>query len=130
MKIIDVINAADGRICGSEAFLWGCYGSDAIYLNFSDINNQEVIGCIFDRKNQEVYELEVSIPQSDTHFKWFNPDTFEAIEQFSKNRQLDVWTAYDDVEYKQVSQEDQIIQYVRDVVATYYDAMLDGEETQ
>ena len=44
MKLIDVILAAEGRVSGGSEYCWNCWGYNARFMEFADVDGQVVIG--------------------------------------------------------------------------------------
>ena len=120
MKLIDVVVAADGRVCGGSEFCWNCWGPNARFMDFADADGQEFANCVFDCKTYEVYDLQIHVPGYDQCFIWWNPESKAAFIQEAKVRNLDPLRAYDNVYFTEVD-EKTIIEYLKDVSATYYD---------
>lgn len=124
MKVLDVIIACHGRINGGDPYLWHSFGPNANYLEFRDADGQGYAHCIYDTENYGVYYIHCEIPGQDQCFQWINPD-YET-EYFAEclEHNTDPRIAYDDVEYDEtVKDETQILRYLTDVGATYYDDM-------
>lgn len=122
MKLLDVILAADGRVSGGSEFLWNCWGVNARFMDFADIEGQEVINCVFDCKTFIVYEIQVHVPHQDKCFIWWNQDYALDRHNEARVRNIDPMLAYDNVYYSEVDQST-ILEYVKDVSATYYDQL-------
>ena len=121
MKIIDVILAAEGRVSGGSEYGWICYGPEARFMDFSDADRREVCNVVFDSKTQLVYEVQIFVPGYDQCFAWWDPGHIEFHHNESLNRGHDPLVAYDDVKFTVVDSEERILQYLKDVSATYYD---------
>ena len=123
MKLIDVVVAAEGRVCGGESFQWNCWGNNAQFMEFADVAGSEVCNIVFDTKTFDVYDLALYVPNTDQCFKWFNPEFKDAHTNECKVRNVDPMTAWDDVKFVEVTDANLIIQYLKDVVATLYDEL-------
>jgi len=121
MKLIDVILAAEGRIRGGERYMWNCYGDDARFMEFSDVDGLEFCQVVFDTKTYDVYEIELSVPGTDQCFKWLNPDTMGAMFNESRVRNIDPFIAWDNVYFTELTDLDTTMEYLKDIAATYYD---------
>lgn len=115
-----ITEACEYRICGGDDYLWNCYGPNARHLDFNDRDGTECVGIIFDTKTQVVYEIGVSVPGYDQAFGWHNPDYLEAYIKECEAHNIEPYQAWDDVYYQQMD-ADTLLQYVKDIVGTYYD---------
>lgn len=122
MKLLDVIVAAEGRVSGGSEYCWNCWGSNARFMDFADVNGQEFANCVFDCKTYEVYDLQIHVPGRDQCFIWWNPEFKDAHHNEAKMRNVDPLQAYDKVYFTEVD-KDTIIEYLKDVTATYYDKL-------
>ena len=120
MKLIDVILAAEGRVSGGAEFQWNCWGDHARFMEFADVDGQEFCSCVFDCKTYNVYDIQIHVPGYDQCFIWRNPEFVDAYLQESRVRDIDPNKAYDNVYFTEVD-EKTMMEYVKDVAATYYD---------
>lgn len=123
MKLIDVIVAAEGRVSGGSEYRWYCWGYNARFMEFADIDGQEFCTVVFDCKTYDVYDLQILVPGHDQYFIWWNPDFKEAHHNECKVRDINPLTAYDDIFFTEVDKTT-ILEYLKDVAATYYDNLL------
>ena len=122
MKLIDIINAAEGRVSDGEKFMWNCWGEHARYMEFVDADGLEFCSAIFDTKTFDVYIVDLYVPGTDQCFRWFNPGFKDAYLQESKMRNIDPMSAWgDNVFYEELTDNNQLIEYTKDISATYYD---------
>ncbi len=121
MKLIDVIVAAEGRVCGGEKFQWHCWGDNARFMEFADADGMEFCDVVFDTKTYEVYDLNLFVPGTEQCFKWFNPEFKDAYVNECKMRDIDPLIAWDNVTFSELTDINTIIDYVKDIGATYYD---------
>lgn len=128
MKLLEVIIAAEGRVCGGEKYQWNCYGDHARFMEFTDVDGQEFCNVVFDTKTFTVYEVELFVPGTDQCFKWFDPGFKDSLINEAKVRNVDPITAWDDVYFLVLNDLDTIMQYLKDIAATYYDDLPVYEE--
>lgn len=121
MKLLDVITAAGGRTSGGDPYQWHCFGENAQYLEFRDINGNGCSHCIFDTKNYTVYQIHVDIPEQDRAFQWTNPSYVLAYLEECKKLNVDPNEAWDNVKYSIVNDEQTILQYIENIGNGYYD---------
>ena len=128
MKLLDVITAAGGRVSGGDPFLWKCFGSNANYMEFRDVDGEGVSHCIFDTKTYEVYQIHVEVPLTSNEagapelaFQWTNPDYVQQYLDECKAHDVDPNVAWDNFRYTLVHSESLILKYVKDIGETNYE---------
>lgn len=121
MKLLDIINACEGRVCGGDTFQWHCWGDYARFMEFADADGMEFCTVVFDSKTYDVYDIELFVPGTDQCFKWFNPEFKDAFVNESKVRDVELLKAWDNVYFTELTDLDTVIQYTKDIAATYYD---------
>ena len=121
MKLLDVINAAEGRVCGGDNYQWHCWGDNARFMEFADADGMEFCTVVFDTKTYDVYDLELFVPGTGQCFKWFNPEFRDAVVNESKVRDVELLKAWDNVYFTELTDLHTVIQYTKDIAATYYD---------
>jgi hypothetical protein len=121
MKLIDVIIAAEGRVIDGDRYTWRCYGDSARYMEFADADGLEFCTVLFDTKTFDVYELDLFVPGTDQCFKWLNPDTMGAMFNEARVRNVDPFHAWDKVQFSEITDPNTMMEYVKDIAATYYD---------
>lgn len=121
MKLIDLITAAEARISeGSEA-LWDCWNGEGRWIDFVDQDNTPYCAAIYNNKSFEVHYISVDVPGYDQAFQWLSPLYKDAYYAEAKRKKQDPELFVDNIFYTNVDSEERILEYVRDVCATYYD---------
>ena len=128
MKLIDVITAAEGRISGGDKFQWKCWGDNARFMEFADINGSEFCSVVFDTKTYDVYDIEIFIPDTDICFRWFNPTFIDSYINEAKVRNIDYMLAWDSIKFIPVNDVQVIIEYIKDVMSSFYENLAVPEE--
>jgi hypothetical protein len=128
MKLLDVITASGGRVSGGDPYLWSCYGDNAQFMEFRDTTGNGYSHCIFDTKTYDVYEIYVEVPLTTNEaeapsqcFRWINPQVLQAYLDTCKVRNVDPNIAYDDIRHNEISSEELILEYIKDIGEGYYD---------
>ena len=128
MKILDVMQAAGGRVSGGDPYLWDCYGSKANFMEFRDVDGNGYSHCIFDTKTYQVYEVHVEVPLTTNEadapqqaFRWIDPEYLPAYLKECKDRDESPVYAWDDFKYVDISSDATILEYVKDIGEGYYD---------
>ena len=119
MKLLDVLQAAKGRVVGGSEFQWKCW-PDAQFMDLSDIDGTEVAGCVFSRKNHDVYEVECHVYDDEISYKWVAPEWRKALKDEAKERGIDNKNAYDDVPFIKVKHEDEILKLLTHIIHKTY----------
>ena len=128
MKLLNVIQAAGGRVSGGDPYLWQCYGDNAQFMEFRDTDGSGYCHCVFDTKTYDVYEIHVEVPlisneaeSPEQTFRWISDNVKQAYYKECEDRNCDTDIAWDEVRYTHVDTEELILQYVKDIGETYYD---------
>ena len=119
MKLLDVLQAAKGRVVGGSEFQWKCW-PDAQYMDLSDIDGKEIAGCVFSRKNHDVYEVECHVYEDELAYRWIDPAWRKASKDEAAERGVDSKNAYDDVPFIKVKHEDEILKLLTHIVHKTY----------
>jgi len=118
MNLLDIINAAQGRICGGSEYQWRCFGPDARFLDFADSAGLEVIDIVFDSKNQTVYEVSICPAEpSNDHFIWINPAFRDNVMQEAQERKVDLFKSYDNIIVKELLNSQEVIDLIKKAVS-------------
>lgn len=126
MKLIDIITAANGRTSGGDPYLWTCFGENANFMEFRDVNGNGYSHCIFDTKTYQVYQVHVEVPLACTEipqqsFQWTAPEFIQGFLFESKQHDVDPTIAYDDVVYRNILDEEEVLELVEDIGNCEYD---------
>jgi hypothetical protein len=128
MELMDVIKAAGARVSGGDPYLWRCYGRNSQFMEFRDTDQHGYAHCIYDTYTYEVYEVHVEVPLTTNEaeaphnpFVWYNPKYRDSYIAECNEMGLDPTNAWDDVSYTEITDEELILQYVKDIGETYYD---------
>jgi hypothetical protein len=135
MKLLEVMTAAGGRTSGGDPFLWSCFGENANYMEYRDVDGNGYAHCVFDTKTYEVYQIHVEVPLTSNEadaphqtFQWIDPAYLTSYILEAKEHGTNPDIAYDDVRYTNVYDESTILQYVKDIGEGYYDDLPVPEE--
>jgi hypothetical protein len=128
MKLLDIITAADGRVSGGDPYLWRCFGENAQFLEFRDVDGNGYCHCIFDTKTFNVYQIHVEVPllsnEADSPeqvFQWTDSNFKDAYYSECKKNGIVPNIAWDAITYTTIDSDELILEYVRDIGSTYYD---------
>jgi len=104
--------AIDYRITGGGNYLWDCYGTNAYSLD-SDFLDQYSASMIFDRDDQNCYELTVSDYVNDRAYRWVDPAYSSAREQECLDRRVSADQAWGEVVYTDLEVLDDFLAKLR-----------------
>ena len=90
-------------------------------MEFADADGLPFCDVVFDTKTYDVYDIQLFVPGTDQCFKWINPEFKDALFQESKVRNVDPFTAWDDVWFDEITDITTLMTYIKDIAATYYD---------
>lgn len=99
MKLELIMKAAGSRVSGGDPFLWNCWGPNAHYMEFRDIDGRGYCHCVYDTRTYDIYQIHVEVPGTDECYAWFNPVYKDAYIKEATERQEDWTSAWDDVGY-------------------------------
>lgn len=106
MKLVSLIKAIDGHICGGTEYMWKAYPNSR-YLDICDIDNNEIGSCVFCTDDQEIYEVTLS-PDSNRAYRWMSPVFKEAHYQECAARNILPDRAWDDVSYQDLEEQEML----------------------
>ena len=119
MKLKKFLKAANGRICGGTEYQWDCFPNGQ-YTDVSDLDGNEIGGCIYNRLSMKVYQVEVHVYDDEVSYRWTNPEWEQAYEDEASKRNVDPINAYDHVNYTIIDDEDEILHLLSEVVHMTY----------
>lgn len=119
MKLKKFLKAANGRICGGTEYQWDCFPNGQ-YTDVSDLDGNEVGGCIYNRLTMKVYQVEVHVYDDQVSYRWTHPEWEQAYYDEANRRNVDGDNAYDDVQYNLIDDEDEILHLLTEVVHMTY----------
>lgn len=119
------MKAAEHRVAGGSDFLWECFGTNARWIEFADINDQEFADAVYDTVNNRVYQINVHVPGTDDNrcVTWIDPEFEHAYVEESRRRKINPYQAWDNVMYSTVpgSEESMILDLLNDGAMRMYD---------
>jgi hypothetical protein len=119
MILSDFTTATDSRVCGGSEFTWGCF-PNARYMDIANIDGEEVVGCVFNYKTQEVYSVEAFVYEDNVAFRWIDQKWVNSHIAESTERGFDPDQAYDDVKFTNIIDETEILNLARKIVHKTY----------
>lgn len=110
ITIKDYMETVDYRITEGSDYLWKCFGPDAYRLEYwNGEHDGHSIGVVFDRLRQTVYQMEAHDYPQRRSYRWTHPDYVAAHAVEAQTRDVDVAQAYDDVNYVDISDPQDIL---------------------
>lgn len=114
----DWMEIVEYKVTEGSDYCWNSFGSDAYRL---DSWNQEQdgysIGIVFDRLNQTVYTVEACDYKNNRAYRLINPDYKTQYDQESKDRDVDIDQAWDDVNYVDLETDEDFVRKAKAIVA-------------
>jgi hypothetical protein len=123
MNLSKIIAACGTRVCGGSEYLWDCYGSDARYMEFADINGRECCHIVFDTKTQDVYEIGLYKYDPDVAIGWHNPAFLQAYLNECALKKVEPFVAWDSLLYQQVNSIDTVLECAVMIGNAQYDRL-------
>lgn len=91
------------RITEGSEYSWNCFGHDAYCLDsWNGHQDGHSFTVTFDKKTQEVYELQAHDYANNRAYRWFNPDYRDSYFKEANTRNSDPMEAWDDLNYTEL----------------------------
>lgn len=119
MKLKKFLKAVDGYVCGGSEYQWKCF-PNAQFMDVSDLDGNEIGGCIFSRTDQTVYQVEVHVYDDEVAYRWIDPKWSLEYGIEAEQRNVSKFNAYDDVDFTQVESEKEILDLLHSVIHKTY----------
>ena len=116
MFLKDVLEAIQYRFSSGDRYQWKCYGDDAVYLDFKDVQDRPVGSILFDSSTGLVYEITIEVPGESLCYRWISPDFAADYRAETESRNINPNIAWDDVQYTDVDTEKDILEKVEAIV--------------
>lgn len=117
ITIKDFMECVDYRITEGSEFLWQSFGPNAHSLDcWNGDYNGFSIGIVFDTKNTTVYKFEAHDYSKENSYRWIHPDYRESYKNESKNKNIDITEAYDDVKFIDIDVAEDILEKATHIV--------------
>jgi hypothetical protein len=103
----------DYRVTEGSDYGWDCYGTNTHTISsWNGVHGRGgySFNCVFDTKDQTVYEVEVCDYTNDRAYRMINPDFKSAHDQEAEDRDVDAKEAWDDVSYVDLDVDDDFMQ--------------------
>jgi hypothetical protein len=124
MKLAKVMKAAMHRVAGGSEYCWQCFGPNARWMEFADIEDQEFADAVYDCKTNRVYQINIHIPGSSDNrcVTWIDPEYEHAYVDESRRRNVNPHQAWDNVMYTTIpgSEENMILDLMNDAAHCIY----------
>jgi hypothetical protein len=96
------------RITGGSEFQWQCYGNQAQVIDSDGANHS--FSVVFDRDDQEVYEVTVCDYANSRAYRMIDPDFKSGHDNEAAARDVPANQAWDDIRYVDLDVTDDFIQ--------------------
>lgn len=109
-------NAVNFRISEGSDYGWTCFGPDA-YMLCAESTESFSASVVFDRQDQTVFEVDVHDYNLSKSYRLINPDFKEQYFKESKERGIDPFEAYDNVNFIDLELPEDFIEKTSAIVA-------------
>jgi hypothetical protein len=99
LTLKDYMECISYRITEGSEYMWDCYGPDAYNIDSGSNYGENTISIVFDKKTQEVYQMEAWDFAKKRSYRWINPAYVDAIKDESKKRNIDFEQSVDDEKF-------------------------------
>jgi hypothetical protein len=103
----------DYRVTEGSDYGWDCYGPNTHTISsWNGVHGRGgySFNCVFDTKDQTVYEVEVCDYTNDRAYRMINPDHVDAYSAEAQTRTVNPKEAWDDVDYVDLDVDDDFMQ--------------------
>jgi hypothetical protein len=108
LTLPEFLELIDHRITGGSEFQWQCYGNQAQVIDSDGANYS--FSVVFDRDDQEVYEVTVCDYANNRAYRMIDPDFKSGHDNEAAARNVPANQAWDDVLYVDLDVADDFIQ--------------------
>jgi len=108
LTLPEFLELIDHRITGGSEFQWQCYGNQAQVIDSDGANYS--FSVVFDRDDQEVYEVTVCDYANNRAYRMIDPDFKSGHDNEAAARDVPANQAWDDVLYVDLDVADDFIQ--------------------
>jgi len=98
------LEAIEFKITDASEYCWHCYGDVPHILEHYNDRSDVSCSAIFDRKTQEVYEIDLCADEQ--AFRWIHPEYRAKYEAEAKSKGVDATAAWGDVMYQDLELAD------------------------
>jgi hypothetical protein len=112
ITVKDFLEVIDYKITEGSEYLWDCYGINVHRLEHQgeNIHTGNTVSCIFDTKNQMIYELQAWDNSNDRIYRWIHPDYIKAHEKCCEEHNVDMKNALDNINFIDLEVEEDILE--------------------
>jgi hypothetical protein len=108
LTLPEFLELIDHRITGGDEYQWQCYGNLAHTIDSDGANHS--FSVVFDRDDQEVYEVTVCDYANNRAYRMIDPDFKSGHDNEAAARNVPANQAWDDVLYVDLDADDDFIQ--------------------
>lgn len=108
MNISKVNEALNHSIVGGSEYNWRCYGHNVRFLDYESEHAHASV--LFDTLTREVYEAIISHKEDKVKpYRWLNPEYKQKYFDEAKNKGVDPYKAWDDVNWVDLEVEEDFL---------------------
>ena len=108
LTLPEFLELIEHRVTGGSEFQWRCYGNLAQVIDSDGANHS--FSVVFDRDDQEVYEVTVCDYANNRAYRMIDPDFKSGHDNEAAARDVPANQAWDDVRYVDLDVDDDFIQ--------------------
>lgn len=115
----EFIEAIQYQITDSDRYMWDCYGPNARHMEYWNGEHEYsiIVTCVFDTKDQTVYEMEAWDNQNGVEYRWIHPAYIEGVAAEALRRGVDFFQSIDDKKFIDLELPEDIMEKATAMVA-------------
>ena len=115
LTLPEFLELIDHRITGGSEFQWQCYGNQAQVIDSDGANHS--VSVVFDRGDQEVYEVTVCDYANNRAYRMIDPDFKSGHDNEAAARDVPANQAWDDVLYTDLETDEDFMTKAQAIIA-------------
>jgi len=115
----DFMEAIQYQITDTDRYLWDCYGPNAMHMEYwnGEHDGSIIINCVFDTKDQTVYEVQAWDDLNGNEYRWIHPAYIEGVAGEALRRNVDFFQSIDDKKFIDIELPEDIMEKATAMVA-------------
>jgi len=120
ITIKDFMETVNYKITEGSDYGWSCFGPNAHCLDSWNGLYEDggyTVTCVFDTKDQTVYEMEAYDYRRERAYRWQNPDYIQTYKEEAEAKGCDGDQAWDDVKFVDLEMPEDMLEKARAIIA-------------
>jgi hypothetical protein len=115
----DFMEAIQYQVTDTDNYLWDCYGPHAHHMEYwnTEHSGSVIVNCVFDKKDQTVYEVQAWDDINDVEYRWIHPAYIEGVAGEALRRGVDFFQSIDDKKFIDIELPEDIMEKATAMVA-------------